>query len=51
MLKKRIIAVVAGLALLAIVGSSSGIMGDWLGMSMTTPAHACNEPGAAGGGC
>jgi len=51
MLKKRIIAVVTGLALLAIVGGSSGIMGDWLGMSVTPPAHACNDPSVGGGGC
>ena len=50
MLKKRIIAFVAGLALLAAV-TGSGIVADELGLSVTTPAHACQSGGHAGGGC
>jgi hypothetical protein len=51
MLKKRIIAVVVGLALLAAVVGSSGIMADELGLAGTSPAHACNSTGTSGGGC
>lgn len=50
-LKKRILAVVTGLTLLAAVAGSSGIVGDWLGWPAATPAHACNDQSGAGGGC
>jgi hypothetical protein len=50
-LKKRIWAVVTGLALLAAVAGSSGLVADQLGLSLTSPAHACNEQSGAGGGC
>lgn len=50
MLKKRIVAVLAGLALLAAV-TGSGIVADSFGLSVTAPAHACSAPGGAGGGC
>lgn len=49
MLKKRILSVLTGLLLLAAVAGSSGIAADWLGWSLTTPTHACNEH--SGGGC
>ncbi len=51
MLKKRIFAIVAGLALLAAVAGSSGIAADWLGLSVTPQVHACNDTSGAGGGC
>lgn len=51
MLKKRIIAVVAGLALLAAATGSSGIVADSLGLSVTAPAYACSSGGSSGGGC
>ena len=51
MLRKRIIAVMAGLALLAAVAGSSGIVADSLGLSVTSQVHACNAPGSGGGGC
>ncbi|MCB0163828.1 MAG: hypothetical protein KDI79_06365 [Anaerolineae bacterium] len=51
MLKKRIISVLAGLALLAAVAGSSGIVADALGLAVTAPAHACQSNGSAGGGC
>ncbi|MEW5957847.1 MAG: hypothetical protein AB1801_09005 [Chloroflexota bacterium] len=51
MFKKRVLSVLTGLALLAAVAGSTGIVADWLGWAATTPAHACNEPGGAGGGC
>ena len=51
MLKKRIIAVMAALALLLAVVGSTGIVADSLGQSVTTPAFACPNPGGAGGGC
>lgn len=50
MLKKRLIAIVAGIALLAMVAGSSGIVADSLGLEGTTAAHACDASGA-GGGC
>jgi hypothetical protein len=51
MLKKRIIAVVAALALLLAAVGSTGIVTDWLGQSTTTPAFACPAAGGSGGGC
>lgn len=51
MLKKRLIAVVAGLALLAAVAGSSGIAGDAVGLNWTPHANACNASGSSGGGC
>lgn len=49
MLKKRIIAVLAGLALLAAVAGSSGIVGDAFGLDGTSLAYACNNSGGSGG--
>jgi hypothetical protein len=51
MLKKRIIAAVAGIALLLAVAGSAGISADAFGLSMTAPAHACSSSGHSGGGC
>ena len=51
MFKKRVLSVLTGLALLAAVIGSTGIAADWLGWSVTTPAHACNDASSAGGGC
>lgn len=51
MFKQRIIKVVVGLALLAAVAGSSGLVADSLGLAVTSPAHACNEPSSGGGGC
>ncbi len=51
MLKKRIIAVVAGAALLIAVVGSSGIVADSLGLSVTSAAHACQNSSSSGGGC
>jgi hypothetical protein len=51
MLKKRIIAVFMGLALLAAVVGSSGVVADSLGLSVTSQVHACNVAGSSGGGC
>jgi len=51
MLKKRIITAIVGLALLAVVTGSSGIVADSLGLSVTSQAHACQTSGSSGGGC
>jgi hypothetical protein len=51
MLKKRIIAVVAGLALLAAIAGSAGIVADEMGLAVTSSAHACVASGSSGGGC
>ena len=50
MLKKRIISVLTGLALLAAVAGSAGIVADELGLDLTREAYACNV-GGSGGGC
>jgi hypothetical protein len=50
MLKKRIVAVVTGLALLLAVAGVSGVAADSLGLDVTAPAHACNSS-SSGGGC
>lgn len=50
MLKKCLIAILAGLALLAAV-AGSGVVADALGLAVTTPAHACHAGGSSGGGC
>lgn len=50
MLKKRLIAVIAGIALLVAVAGSSGIIADSLGLSVTPQIHAC-DTSSAGGGC
>jgi hypothetical protein len=51
MLKQRVIAVLVGLALLMAVAGSSGIVADSLGLSVTSPAHACHNGSSSGGGC
>ncbi len=51
MLRKRIIAVVTGIALLAAVAGSSGIVADALGLSVTSQVHACQNSSSSGGGC
>ena len=51
MLKQRIVKVLVGLALLAAVAGSSGIVADSLGLPLTAPAHACQDPSSGGGGC
>jgi hypothetical protein len=50
MLKKKVLAVFVGLALLGAVVGSSGIVAEWLGVE-ASPAHACNDPASSGGGC
>jgi hypothetical protein len=50
MFKKRIIALITGLALLAAVAASSGIVADSLGLPVTPQVHACGASGG-GGGC
>jgi len=51
MLKKRILSVITGLALLAAVAGSAGIVADSLGLAVTPQVLACNSSGSAGGGC
>lgn len=50
MFRKRLIAVIAGLALLAAVTGSS-VVADTLGLSVTPQVHACQSGSSAGGGC
>lgn len=49
--KKRIIAALTGIALLLAVTGMSGVAADSLGLSVTSPAHACQPTGGSGGGC
>jgi hypothetical protein len=49
MLKRRIVTILAGLALLASVTGSAGIVADHLGLAVTPPAHA--DPCNGGGSC
>ena len=51
MLKQRIFRIIVGLALLAIVAGSSGIVADSLGLAVTPQTHACQNGGSSGGGC
>lgn len=50
-MKKRIIAIVAGVAMLLAVAGVSGVVADTLGYAVTPQGHACNSSGSAGGGC
>jgi hypothetical protein len=49
--KKQVIAVLAGLTLLATVLGTSGIIADSLGWQVTPQMHACSGPGGSGGDC
>lgn len=51
MLKQRIYKVIVGLALLAAVAGSTGIVADSLGLGVTSQAHACQGGSSSGGGC
>jgi hypothetical protein len=51
MLKQRMIKVLVGLALLLTVAGSTGIVADAVGLSVTSPAFACQNGGGSGGGC
>ena len=48
--KKRIIAVIAGLALFMTV-TGYGIVADSQGLAGTSPTFACPNPSSSGGGC
>jgi len=50
MLKKHIITILAGIALMAAVVGAPGIVADSFGFSVTPHAHACT-PHGSGGGC
>ena len=50
MLKKKILAVFAGLALLLAV-TGYGLVSDSLGMPVTPQIHACGGSGSSGGDC
>ncbi len=50
MLKRRIVAILAGVALLAAVAGIPSIIADSVGYPVTTPAYAC-DPQGTGGGC
>jgi hypothetical protein len=51
MLKKRLIAVITGIALLLAVTGMSGVVADSLGLLVTAPVHACSPASGSGGGC
>jgi hypothetical protein len=49
-MKKRIIAFITGIALLAITGAT-GIVADYIGLDVTPHVAACDPEGSSGGGC
>lgn len=51
MLKRRILAIMVGLALMVATTGLFGITADALGYIMTDQAHACGTNSSAGGGC
>ena len=51
MLKKRLITLITGLALLLAVTATTGIAADALGLSVTPQTHACFGSSNSGGGC
>ena len=48
-MKKRIITLIAGVALLVAVTGATRIVADWYGLSLTPVAHACENAGGSGG--
>ncbi len=50
-MKKRIIAVVEGIALLLAVTGVSGVIADTLGYALTSQTQICNTGSSSGGGC
>ncbi|MBE7552289.1 MAG: hypothetical protein HS126_14570 [Anaerolineales bacterium] len=50
-MKKRIIAAIAGIALLLAVTGVSGVVADTLGYAVTSQVHACPSGSSSGGGC
>lgn len=50
-MKRRIVTIITGLALLLAVAGSVGIAADSVGLSVTSQTHACNTSSASGGGC
>lgn len=51
MLKKRIIALLTGIALLLAVTGASGIVADSLGLQITSQVYACTGGSGSGGDC
>ncbi len=51
MLKQQVFTVLVGVALLLAAAGSAGVVGDTLGLAVSSPAHACNTAGSSGGGC
>ena len=48
-MKRRIIALCTGIALLVAVTGATGIAADSLGLQLTPQAHACSNPSSSGG--
>jgi hypothetical protein len=51
MLKRRMMAMIVGVALLLAVAAVTGIVVDVYGLDLTSTVHACNSAGSSGGGC
>jgi hypothetical protein len=51
MLKRRLIAVVVGIALTMAVAGASTVVADALGLAVTPQVQACNTGASSGGGC
>jgi hypothetical protein len=51
MLRKRVISLIAAIAVLLSVAGTSGIVADSFALHLVSPAYACEATGSAGGGC
>ena len=51
MFKQRMIKIMVGLALLAVLTGSAGIVADMAGLPATAQVQACGMGGGSGGGC
>ena len=48
-MKKRIVSVITGLALMVAVTGITGLIADVYGLPITATAHACESAGSSGG--
>ena len=51
MIKRKVVAVFVGVALLVTMFGTTGILADAVGFEVTQTAHACSGNGGGGGGC
>jgi hypothetical protein len=51
MLKRRVFALLTGIALLMVLMGASGVVADSLGLDLTPQAFACSNGSGGGGDC